>query len=331
MNTLLTRITINPDVKNFEPFIKTNISSFKDNAVQLSVTKQKNNYEVGVSGKWLGAGYSTMGYPFIQNDRLEYSLNTRITGWKNKLTFNANIGQRFGNWSKTAGPLRNSQLIANGNLYARFNDHFNITANYNNFGFFAPSNLPQGGIKNVGADLSITPMYTYTTEKMSHIITASYNLSKYVETTFPAGIPLTTNNNTQTILIMYVPTWLNKPFTTDLSVMDFSNKGQTNIHIQTISCSFNYNFSRKNILVKSQLSYNVTSTKPFSAGKNLITTLGIDCLIKKNLTLKTSFTTSLYKYGNDFSPEYSNPSYYESLFRTGLHYTFKQRTIKIKK
>jgi hypothetical protein len=321
----------NPIVKNFDPFIKTNISTYKDNAVQFSVSKRKANWELGISGRWLGAGYTTMGYPFTQNDRMEYSINSQGNLWKNKIKIVANIGQRYGNWSKALGPERNKQLIANTNINAQLHKNFNLNVGFNNFGFFAPSALPIGGIKNVGTDLSINPTYTYTSKTMLHLVSASYNWSKYDEITYYQNVPLTTFNNTQTFLLLYVPTWINKPYSMDFSVMHFSNTGFSTMIMNTISGGLNWNFDKKNIVAKTQLQYNTITLEPYTRNKNVLITLGIDWQIQKKITWNSTLTTSLYKYGDEFAPQYINPSYTETFFRTGFQYRFKKRTVALKK
>src|SRR4029077_14543841 len=108
-------------------------SSYRDHAVQAGFGKKGKDWDLGASMKWLGAGYNTMGYPFVQNDRMEYTVNTLFKIWKKKVNVTASIGQRFGNWS-TPGS-RTKQIIANANVFAQFSDHFTVNANYNNFGF----------------------------------------------------------------------------------------------------------------------------------------------------------------------------------------------------
>jgi hypothetical protein len=318
-------------IKNFDPFIKTNTSTNKDNAVQFLISKKKKNYEVGFSGRWIGAGYTSMGYPFVLNDRLEYSVNSKMNLWKNKVNVIANIGQRFGNWSRSIGNNRNTQLLANMNVNAQFSNDFNINMSYNNFGFFAPSTLPIGGIRNVGADFNVTPTYTRTTKKMVHLVSGTYNYSKYDEIIFPFGQPVKTFNVTNSLFALYAPSWLEKPYTADFSILYFKNTGQHKMIMNTISSGFQWNWEKKKMAFKSQLSYMTTSLEPYSVNKNLLVTFGCDIKTKKQLTWNCSLTLNLYQYGNEFAPVYFNPSYTETLLRTGLQYRFNKKTIHLKK
>jgi hypothetical protein len=271
--------------------------------------------------KWLGAGYNTMGYPFVQNDRLEYTVNTKFNAFKKKANVVASIGQRFGNWSTSS---RTKQIIANVNVFTQFNDHFSVNANYNNFGFNTPALL--GGIKNVGNDLGINPTYTWTTTKMSNLLSLNYNWSKYTEVIL---LPLltTTTNNTHTAMLLYAPVFFNKPdLSPDFSAMYFSNHSSvpTDIKIISISSSLGWNLPKKNINLRGQLQFNITTINSFTPSRNLTATLGADWKITKKLNWNTSITANGNKYGDELTPQPTllGATYLESTLRTGLQYRF---------
>lgn len=316
-----TAIPPSPLVKDFKPLLNTNLSSYHDHAIQAGFGKKNKNWELGASMKWLGQGYNTMGYPFVQNDRLEYTVNTKFNAWKNKVNFVGSIGQRFGNWSKTISPNRTRQIIANANLFAQFNDHFSVNANYNNFGFSTSSG---GGVRNVGNDLGVNPTYTWHTSKMSNLLSLSYNWSKYTETTLL--FPFFTSNNTHTGLLLYAPSIFSKPnLSPDFSVMYFYNSSSlsTKISIFSASTSLGWNFPKKKVNLRGQLQYNITTVYPFTADKNLLATLGVDVKLTKKLSWNSSMSGNLYKYGNILvTPALIGARYMESNFHTALQYRF---------
>jgi hypothetical protein len=307
-------------VKDFKPFINTNSSAYKDHAVQAGFGKKTSDWDLGVSMKWLGAGYNTLGYPFVQNDRMEYTVNTRFNAFKKKTNVVASIGQRWGNWSIPGS--RTMQIIANVNMFTQFNEHFSVNANYNNFGFNA-----LGGLRNVGNDLGINPTYTWTTTKMSNLISFNYNWSKYKEIT--SSIPFLTTNNTHTALLMYAPSFFNKPnLSPDFSAMYFSNISSlpTNMKILSVSSSLGWAIPKKKINLRGQLMYNITTIAPSTPSKNLLATLGADVKLTKKLSWNTSLTGNLFKYGNELSPpgpaSLIGATFLESTMRTSLQYRF---------
>jgi hypothetical protein len=317
----ITALGPNPLVKDFKPFISSNLSSFRDHAAQAGFGKKGKDWDIGVSTKWLGAGYYTMGYSFVQNDRLEYSVNTRFNTWKNKMNIVANLGQRFGNWSDPSNRTR--QIIANTNIFTQFNEHFSLNASYNNFGFQTPG---LSGMKNVGNDLGINPAYTWSTNTMSNFMSLTYNWSKYDETIFPSNT--LTSNNSHTAMLMYVPTFFSKPnLSTDFSAMYFQNAltpANTKLRIYTLSASMGYNFTKQKINLKGQLQYNITTIDPFSASKNLMATLGADMILSSKLTWNTSMSANLFKYGDELTPPATllGARYMESILKTALLYKF---------
>lgn len=317
--TPLSNITV-PD---FKPFLNAHTSTNKDNAVMLGIAKKGSDWEIGGKFNYYGAGYFTAGYPFMSNDRMEYLANTHFNAWKKKINVTASVGQRFGNLSLLTGPNITKQLIANINVFTQFNDNFSLNTSFNNFGF---NSADISGYKSVSNELSINPSYTWTTATMSNLISATYTWSKYDETTIiPA---LTTQNNTQTVILLYVPTIFKAKVNPDFSLLWFRNTAPSiNLTLVTATAGMNWKPSTK-INVKGQLQYNLTTTAPFTANKNVLVTAGYDWEIYKKLTWQMLLTGNLYKYGTELPgasliPFYSGyPSYLESSIRTGLQYRF---------
>ena len=307
--------------KDFKPFIDQNITTIRDNAFTGGITKKGKGWEVGTKLGYYGAGYYTAAYPFHTNDRLDYTVNTKFNAWKNKINVVAAIGQRFGNWNYSAGPNRTSQIIANVNVFTQFNERFNLNVSFNNFGFNAPGS---GGTKSVSNELSVTPTYNWNTKNANHMISGSYTYSKYDETFFLA--PFFTNNNTHTALLMYVPSYFNRNITPDFSVMYFNNKTlptPLEISLWNFSTGIGWKVNKK-LNIKGQAQYNITTTTPNTADKNILASSGVDYKINKKLTWNYLMTANLFQYGNSLiiTGYTGTPMYTESSVRTGLQYKF---------
>jgi hypothetical protein len=238
------------------------------------------------------------------------------------MNITASIGTRVNNLSSST--LKSSQFIANINWFTQFNEHFNVNANYNNFGFQTGGST---GMRNVANDISINPSYTWTTKKMMHLITATYTFSKYDEQQnfFPFA---TTHNSTHTALLTYVPVFFEKTFTTDFSLMYFTNKIPLvlpNYLITTIysaTANVGIPMAKNKVMLKGQLmyTYNQISGAPGS-GSNVLATAGADWTITKKLKWNLMMTGNLFKYTNTFLPP--NAQYLESTIKTSLQYSFK--------
>ena len=315
-------LSISP-VQDFKPFINSHTSTGKDNAVMLGIDKKGKDWEIGTKFNYYGAGYYTAGYPYMNNDKMEYLVSTRFNAWKKKMNVVGSIGERFGNLSRTAGPELTKQIIANVNVFTQFNDQFSMNAGFNNFGFNSPGLT---GYKSVSNELSINPVYTWNSTSMSNLLSGTYTWSKYDETTILP--PNTTKNNTQTALILYVPTFFNSKISPDFSLMWFKNSAPLiNLTLLTATGGMSWRMNKK-FKLKGQLQYSLSTTSPFTANKNLLATSGFDWDILKKLTWQLSATANLYHYGTELPgssliPPYAgNPKYFESILRTGLVYKF---------
>ena len=319
LNTPLSNIAV-PD---FKPFLRAHTATNKDNALMLGIAKKGSDWEIGGKFNYYGAGYFTAGYPFMNNDRMEYLANTRFNAWKKKINVVASIGQRFGNLSLLSGPNITKQIIANINVFTQFSERFSLNTSFNNFGF---SSADISGYKSVSNELSINPSYTWANTKMSNLISATYTWSKYDETIIIP--PSVTKNNTQTLLLLYVPTVFSAKLNPDFSVLWFRNTAPAiNLTLFTATAGMNWKINAK-IKLKGQLQYNLTTTSPFTANKDILITAGYDWALYKKLTWQMLATANVYKYGTDLPgssliPLYTgNPGYLESSVRTRLLYRF---------
>ncbi|HEX2684074.1 MAG TPA: hypothetical protein VHL77_09090 [Ferruginibacter sp.] len=314
---------LSPLLKSLKPFIEAHTSTLTDYAGQVSVGKKSNKFDVGVMVKYLGAGFQTVGYPFLQSDRLDYTLNTRVNAWKNKMNIVASLGQRVNNVNNTA--LKAKQFIGNLNWFTQFNDKFSLNVNYNNFGFQAASGMNPYGIKNVSNDFGVNPTFSWTGKKIIHLLSMSYNYSKYDERDVMTG--LTTSNNTHTALLTYVPTYLEKELSPDFSLLYFYNHVPgTTLSLFTASTALSMQAAKKKLRLRGQLHYTLGKLNSFSSNNNLIASCSVDYKVTKKLSWNTFLTTNYFKYGNEIIPNGAN--YLESICRTGFQYRFDTKKEK---
>lgn len=304
-------------LRGLKPFIEPHTSSLTDFAGQLAVGRKSTNFDIGLMIKYIGAGFQTTGYPYLQPDRVDYTLNTRFNAWKKKMNVVASIGRRVNNVRNTA--LRASQFIGNLNWFTQFNEHWSLNVNYNNFGFQSAGGMNPYGIKNVSNDLGFSPTYSWTGKKIIHLLSLSYNYSKYDERDVYTG--LTTSNNTHTALLSYVPTYLEKDISPDFSVLYFYNDVPlAKIKLFTISSALSMTAAKKKLKLRGQLQYTLGKLNSFSSNNNLIASCNIDLKITKKLNWNTFLTTNYFKYGNEITP--NGASYLETMSRTGFLYRF---------
>lgn len=305
---------------SFKPFINARTSSVKDQAAKLIIGKKSPNFDISYATKYIGAGYQTTGYPFMQADHWDNTLNTRFNLLKNKMNVNASIGQRVNNLSNTS--LRATQFLGNINWFTQLNDRLSLNVNYNNFGFQTVSGLNPYGIKNVSNDFGFSPTYTWSNEKATHMLSMNYNYSKYDERDVNTGI--TTSNNTHTVIISYMPIYVDKTITPDFSLMYFNNVIPTvKNSLFTLSSGLGMPLLKNKLQLKGQVQYTIGKLNSFSANNNFILSCNLDYRINKKLTWNSFLSTNYFRYGNELGLiPLIGANYFESNLRTGLMYKF---------
>lgn len=306
---------------SLKPVILGRASTQKDYAAEASVGKKSTDLDLSFTSKYIGAGFQTMGYPYLSPDHWDNTINTRFNAWKHKINVTGSAGIRINNMSSTS--LQSQQFIGNLNWYTQFNEHFGLNINYNNFGFTAASGTNPYGIKNVSNDFGVSPTITWSNTKMLNVITMSYNYSKYDERDVMTG--LVTSNNTHTAMLSYIPTFLQKEISPEFSVLYFNNQMDTlKNRLLTFSAALSMPAIHKKMQLKAQVQYTLGKVNSFTGNQNLIPSINIDYKLTKKLTWTTFASTNYFKYGNELTPPLSldGANYLETIIRTGLKYKF---------
>lgn len=316
----LTQLTDTTGESSLQPFISGKISTVKDNSGILSIGKKGEKFDIGYTTKYIGKYFRTTGYPYLQPDHWDNTVDTRVITWKGRVNLVGSIGLRTNNISDTT--LRSDQFIGNINWFTQFTDNFSLNLNYNNFGFNAASGTNPYGIRNVSNDIGVSPVYTLNTSSIVHLFTLSYNFSKYGERDVITGA--TTSNNTHTALFSYIPTFLKNNLSPDLSILYFLNDMPLiRMRLLTFTTGAAYPFFNKKILFKGQLQYTLGQLSTNTENKNLVGSVSIDYKITPKLTWKNLFTANLFKYGNELLPNYpEGVRYLETTLRTSMQYKF---------
>jgi hypothetical protein len=320
-NNLNTPLT--PAVKSFGPFIQSHTTTTKDYAAKATIGKKSNNFDIGLGVSYIGGGFKTVGYPFMQPDHVDYTVNTRFNAWKNKMNVVASVGQRTNNISNIA--LKSDQFIGNLNWFTQFSDHFSLNVSYNNFGFQAGSATTPFGVKNVSNDLGINPSFTWTGSKIVHVLSISYNYSIYDERLLTAPFTVT-NNKTHTGVLTYVPTFISKNLSPDFSIIYFYNESNViNNRLLTVASSIGFPAFKDKMQFRGQLQYTMGKISSFTANNNLIAGCTADVKLNKKLTWTNYFNSNWFKYGDELAPPTAliGANYLESFVKTGLQYKFK--------
>lgn len=307
---------------DFHPFLVAHTSSTNDEATQVFAGRRSVNWDIGVGVKYMGAGFKSMSYPFMQVDYRDLTLNTRFNLFHDKTAVNSSIGKRTNNVSDVT--ILSNQLIINITTSTLFNEHFTMDVNYNNTGFQAGSSYTIYGVKNVSNDFTVAPTYTFSTAKITHLFSLSYNLSKYKELLLVAPFTVT-DNITHNFVFTYIPTFLQKELRPDFGIVYFNNSSSgIKNRLLTFSSGLGMPLQKGKWQLKGQLQYTIGKMHFFTTNNNFIASLQSDCKLNNKLSWNIFLSSNFYKYGDELAPPVSLVAahYLETNLRTGFQYQF---------
>lgn len=192
--------TIQDEIPVVSSVMQQRISSRIDYALSGSVGFNRPEYGVAVKALLIGPGFVALGYPQMQSDRQDITVNPRLNLFENRLNIAGAIGQRTNNLSGTKAETSN-QLIGTATISAQVMEALSIDANYNNMGMTTNNRVDTFRIHNVTQSYSITPTYVMAGEATTHTFSATFGVDTYNDYNIISG----PENNTQTQTI--AATW----------------------------------------------------------------------------------------------------------------------------
>jgi hypothetical protein len=282
----------------------------------LSLGRNGKKVSIKATSHYYGDGFVPLGYAFVQTDRLDGTIDLRLNLVNNKLNIGASVGKRINNLSGIMASTA-TQNIYSINVNGQVTEAFNISAQYSNFGFKNTVTNDTFKIAMVSHSMSITPSYTIIKESSQQIISGIYSRDISIDYNVVSGS--LNNNNSQTIMLIYMRAKKKTPFTWDISISDFNNELPSRQYmINTLSTGIGYKFYKNRIQPNLKLNLMQNKMTGYSDNYQVGLTLNLIYKINKSFTLNLYGSTSLFLYGS----ERKNVYYQENLLRTALTYKF---------
>lgn len=292
------------------------VSTRTDYAGTLAFFWNESDWGLKLSGKYIGAGYVSLGFPYLQPDRLEFQFAPRVRLFDRKVNINGSIGHRTNNLSNTMGTT-STQIIGSVNVLANISDAFSVTTRYANFG--VRNNMKNDTLKveTVSNSFSISPSYIIRASSIIHTITASYSLDAFSDYNVITGAQ--GSNNTQNIMALYAASFVDSPLLLNATASRMTNDLPANkltIHSATLGVS--YKLWEGAVLPSLSASYTENTLGSFTADKQLFIRLSMQWNITQWLAMNLAVSGNDYKYGS------SRPgvSFNETFFETALSTSF---------
>ena len=307
----------NPVISSISPIFPILESTHFDYASLFSIAKDCKNFGIKLNAKYIGDGFVPLGYPYMQTDRMEATINPHCNLYKSKVTLSGSYGRQINNLSGSRAATT-SQAIGNLDANAQITDKFSVAASFSNCGFRNTITNDTFRIQNVSSSWSLSPTYILTTLKNLHAISFSY--SQNVFTDYNTVSEALNANNSLNALLSYMISKVKNPFNASVVLSYFNNKISFGLlSTQSASLNVGYKFFTKRLSATAGLTYAKTELDSKSAGTQLATNLGLKYSLYKKINFSLVGTINLFKYGID-RPDIS---YRENLLRTSITYKIK--------
>ena len=291
-------------------------SSRFDYATVLSISKEGKIFNLKLTGKYIGDGFVPLGFPFMQTDRLEVSIDPGINLLKNKIQFSSSIGTRYNNLSG-ARAATTTQTIGFVNLNLQFTERFSLATSFNNFSFRNSLRNDTFRIDMVTLSWSVSPNYVYTTDKNMHIFNVMYSQNTFTDFNTISGA--LSDNDARNAVISYMISKVKNPFNISTVLSYFDNNTSLGLLTTTaLNLTTGYKFFSKKLNTSLGITYSDNQVNSFAGGTQVMTLLGLKYTVKKKIDFSINGSINLFKYG----AEKPGISYRENLLRTSISYKF---------
>ncbi|MEO5929583.1 MAG: hypothetical protein ABIR47_06600 [Candidatus Kapaibacterium sp.] len=296
--------------------VRQRISSRADGAGKISMALKKESWGVDVTALYIGPGYVTLGYPYMQADRLEFTVAPTALLFDSVLTVTGTFGHRTSNLAQSSGATTR-QILISANIDARIAEGLTLATAYSNFGLTTDVSNDTFRIRSIAQSFSLTPTWALPTDAIVHTITASFALDDYNDLNPITGAQ--SSNRTRTMLGSYAAAFLKIPLTASATGTYLTN--DLAIGALTVqSVSFGLGYRLFNGAVAPGLTITYTRSQPADATTDSELGIRLSAIwrITPRLRLNVAASANDYTYGSS----HSGGSFRENLLRTALGWQF---------
>jgi hypothetical protein len=317
--SLFTRDNRSDETPDFSPSFLTNVftpkeSSRMDYASVVSIGRDGNNFGIKLVGRYYGDGFVPMGYPFLQTDRMEATVDPRFSLFKSRFQFSGSIGKRLNNLSEIRAATT-TQTIGSGNVFTQFSDKFSLALSYSNFGFRNSVINDTFRVEMVTESWSISPTFNYRTKTSTHNYTILYAQNTFNDFNIVSGA--LNDNDAISATLSYMISMAKSPLSASTMVSYFDNNtSYGKLLTKSINITVGYKFLDKKLKTSAGFTFSENKIDDGNPGVQGMTTLRVRYTLKRKINLAVNGSLNVFKYGD------SRPgiSYRENLLRSSITY-----------
>lgn len=305
-------------VKSFSNIISINATTQANTAYRAAAGIIKKNYSIKAEYKYISPDYKSMGVYFFNSDIESITINPSFN-IKNTFIFNGSIGTLRDNL-KNQKQATTKRLITMANATINLSQKFGIDASVTNFSANATPVVVQIQNKYLltqsNSNISITPRYTTSNTRSSHVIMFSYNKASLTDKNEQTATENTINTNI--LLFNYVYSIFKSALTIGITANKTTNTfslGNFNNTGAGITLSKAW-FKNK---LQTSFNGNYTNSKSANNENNFITAqVNIDIQLLKPGKLNLRYAL----LNNKPAQTIQNNGFAENTFEVGYNYHF---------
>lgn len=287
-------------------------SSRADVAGTVGLDLQFDRWELNLTSLYIGTGYATLAYPFLQADRLEFTAAPTVRVIDSILTMSGTFGHRTNNLAGN-NESTTRQILMSVDVDARPTENLTINALYANFGVSTDVTNDTLRIRTTSQSMAVTPTLVVPNDGITHVVSLTLSLDDFDDRNPVTGAQ--SSNSTTMILGTYSASFIAIPLTTSVTASYLTNALPGGaLVVQSASLGIGYSFLMGDIVPGLTATYTASRLPEQTADRQLGLRLSATCRLTPRLRLTLSASNSGYDYGST----HLGGSFRESLLRTAL-------------
>ena len=279
--------------------------------ISLAITPSE-TWSLQFSGRWVGPGYVTLGYPLLQNDDLDGLVSPSVRLFDHKLSIRGSLGLRYNN-------LRNTKLSTTRRTIGTMNisvlpaPEWGVDFMYANYGMQSGTVNDTLRLANISQSVTISPRYTFPAFGGLSTTLLTYSMQQFTDFNTITGS--LSDNTTHAGVVSWIMSW---PSTFAL----------TTTLMYTSSVAYAYETIVKGITETAAYSLSGAVSTHLSVGYTEIRTVGEDGQIvgRASVTYSPkgwgSFTLTISSNAYNYDPRSSAASFREHVGSLSYSYGF---------
>lgn len=299
-----------------KPYFDLYHSTRADYSGRTGLTYNRNTWSVKASAVYIGDGFVAPGFPYLETDRFDLTLDPAFRLLENKLVISGSVGYRVNNLSDTR-LMTTNQLLAAFNANYAVSEAFGFSASYSNFGIRTGYSFDTLRVEVVSQSFGLAPYVNLTAARGMHRLVTHISYDDFQDNNLVSG--QSNNQRSLSTFLNHQFSFNTNPLVTNFSVSYLNSLiHDTGLNYFMLQGGGSYRFHKNNMMFSLNLSYVNSQFGTFTPDNAWLIRPGFRYTLTRQVTARLDGSIRLYSYGS------SRPgtSYSENMLRTAINYRF---------